>query len=156
MEFKMIKGRGWSLVKLISVDACRFMVGLTVKPELPHVDIDLSNEQDVNRYYNYICNGVDTILTAQIQADVLEDILKLIPYSLRDRFNYYTEDLLVEIKEGFTRNIKKAILQFALRDPLQEHRLEVRAASLLFHQFSECIGWLVSQGTLSISAGGGG
>ena len=111
------------------------MVGLTVKPELPHVNIDLDNDQDVNRYYNYICNGVDTNLAAQIQADVLEDILKLIPYSLRDRFNYCAEDLMVEIKEGFTRNIKKAILQFALQDPLQEHRLEVRAASLLFHQF---------------------
>ncbi|XP_076670804.1 dynein axonemal heavy chain 7 [Andrena cerasifolii] len=116
----------------------RFTAGLTVKPELPHVDVDLNNDQDVNRYYNYICNGVDTILTAQIQADIVEDILKLIPYSLRERFNYYADDLLAEVKEDFTRNIKKAILQFALQDPLQGHRLEdstSRAARYFAEEF---------------------
>ncbi|XP_034174982.2 dynein heavy chain at 36C [Osmia lignaria lignaria] len=98
----------------------RFVVSLVVKPKLETANIDLSNDQEVNRYYNYICDGADTIHTVQIQDDVIEKILNLVPYRLTDRFNYCTESLLIEIKDIFTRNIKKAILEHALKNPLQE------------------------------------
>lgn len=104
-----------------------------MKPELPEQDIDLNNDQDVNRYYNYIFTGVDMTHTVEIQDDVLENILNLVPYSLRDRFGYHTETLLIEIKEGFRRNIKKAILQFALRNPLQEYLMEVEEVRLMLN-----------------------
>lgn len=102
------------------------MVSLITKPELPNVDIDLNNDEDVNRYYNYICNGVDTVHTVQIQDVVIEKILLLVPYHLRDRFAYYTESLLIEIKDTYTRNIKKAILQYALQVPVQKYLLKVQ------------------------------
>ncbi|XP_033301318.1 dynein heavy chain 7, axonemal-like [Bombus bifarius] len=102
----------------------RYMVSLITKPELPNVDIDLNNDEDVNRYYNYICNGVDTVHTVQIQDVVIEKILLLVPYHLRDRFAYYTESLLIEIKDTYTRNIKKAILQYALQVPVQKYLLK--------------------------------
>lgn len=101
------------------------MVSLITKPELPNVDIDLNNDEDVNRYYNYVCNGVDTVHTVQIQDVVIEKILLLVPYHLRDRFAYYTESLLIEIKDTYTRNIKKAILQYALQVPVQNYLLKV-------------------------------
>nr|XP_031838488.1 dynein heavy chain 7, axonemal-like [Nomia melanderi] len=109
----------------------RFMVGLVVKPELPKSEIDLRLDPQINRYYNYISNGVDTFYMAQIHEDVLEKILDLVPCNLRDRFNYCTEDLLKEIKDTFTTNIKKAILEFALLNPLQEYLHEEEGSHLL-------------------------
>nr|XP_033343016.1 uncharacterized protein LOC117230058 [Megalopta genalis] len=102
------------------------MVGLLVKPELPKLDVDSSLDADSNRYYNYISNGADTF-HAQIHDDVLENILRLVPYCIRDRFYHCTEDLLFEIKDRYTRDIKKAILQFALQDSLQEQSQKVDA-----------------------------
>ncbi|KOX76420.1 Dynein heavy chain 7, axonemal [Melipona quadrifasciata] len=102
----------------------RYVVSLIVKTELPNIDIDLSNDEDVNRYYNYICNGIDTVHTVQIQDNVIEKILLLVPYYLRVRFTYYTENLLIEIKDIYTRNIKKAILQYALQDPVENFLFE--------------------------------
>jgi len=101
------------------------MVGLIVKPELPEKDVDLSDDKDVNRYYYYICNGVDTIRTVSIENVFVEAILDLVPGSLRDKFPDCAGDLILEIKEDFTKNMKKAIVEFALRDPSEERPLEV-------------------------------
>lgn len=101
------------------------MVGLIVKPELPEKDVDLSDDMDINRYYYYICNGVDTIHTVSIEDVFVEAILDLIPSSLRDKFPDYASDLILEIKENFTKNMKKAIVEFALTDPFEEHLTEV-------------------------------
>ncbi|CAK9814603.1 Dynein axonemal heavy chain 7 [Anthophora plagiata] len=109
----------------------RLMVGLIVKTELPGVNIDLNNDKDVNRYYNYICNGVDTVHAVKIQDDVLEMILSLVPSNLRGRFEYHTEDLLFEIKAIFTENIKKAILEYALQDPMEEYFSQEKISQML-------------------------
>lgn len=100
-------------------------MGLIVRPELSEKDVDLSDDKDINRYYYYICNGVDTIHTAGIEEDFIEAILSLIPSNLRDRFPEFTNNLMTEIKEDFTKNIKKAIVEFALTDPSKEHPSEV-------------------------------
>lgn len=101
------------------------MVGLIEKPELPAIDIDLSDDRDVNRYYYYICNGVDTIHTAHIEQDFVDAILDLVSSNLRDQFPDFTKKVMVEIKEDFTKNIKKAIVKFALTDPAEEYPSEV-------------------------------
>ncbi|XP_025075890.1 dynein heavy chain 7, axonemal-like isoform X2 [Pogonomyrmex barbatus] len=98
----------------------RFLVGLIVKPELPEKDWDLSDDKDVNRYYYYLCNGVDTIHTASIDV-FIEAILNLVPGILRDKFPDFANNLMLEIKEDFTKNIKKAIVKFALTHPSEEH-----------------------------------
>lgn len=96
-----------------------------MKPELPEKDVDLSDDKDVNRYYYYVCNGVDTIRTVSIEDVFVEAILDLIPARLRDKFPDCAGDLILEIKEDFTRNMKKAIVEFALTDPSKEHPSEV-------------------------------
>ena len=111
---------------------CRYVVSLIVKTELTNIDIDLSNDEDVNRYYNYICNGIDTLHTVQIQDNVIEKILLLVPYYLRVRFTYYTESLLIEIKDIYSRNIKKAILQYALQDSVENFLFEVQLKFQLY------------------------
>lgn len=105
--------------------AIRFMVGLIVKPELPEKDVDLSDDKYINRYYYYICNGVDTIHTVSIEGVFVEAILDLVPASLRDKFPEFTNNLILEIKEDFTKNIKRAIVEFALTDSAKERPLEV-------------------------------
>ncbi|KAH0950776.1 hypothetical protein HN011_006322 [Eciton burchellii] len=99
----------------------RFMVGLIVKPELPSEDVDLSDDADINRYYYYICNGVDTIHAAGIDEKAVERILALVPKILRERYPDFSDNLMTEIKEGFTTHIKRAIVEFALTDYLEEH-----------------------------------
>lgn len=101
------------------------MVGLIVKPELSAKDIDLGDDKDVNRYYYYICNGVDTIHTASIEQVFIEAILDLVPSNLRDQFPDFANNLMIEIKEDFIKNIKKAIIEFALADPSEEYFSEV-------------------------------
>ena len=100
------------------------MVGLIVKPELEK-DVDLSEDKDVNRYYYYICNGVDTIRTVSVEDVFIEAILDLVPGTLREKFPDFTGDLFLEIKEDFTKNMKKAIIEFALADPFEEHPSQV-------------------------------
>lgn len=97
--------------------ATRFMVGLIVKPELPDIDVDLNDDKDVNRYYYYICYGVDTIHTASLDEDFVEAIFRLVPGDLRTRFPDLADKLISEIKEDFTKNIKRAVVEFALTDP---------------------------------------
>lgn len=101
------------------------MVGLIVKPELPAKDIDLGADKDVNRYYYYICNGVDTIHTASIEQVFVEAILDLVPSNLRNQFPDFANNLMIEIKEDFIKNIKRAIIEFALTDPSEEYSSEV-------------------------------
>lgn len=96
------------------------MIGLIVKPELPAKDIDLSDDRDVNRYYYYICNGVDTIHTASIEQIFVEAILDLVPSNLRNQFPDFANNLMIEIKEDFIKNMKRAIVEFALTDPFEE------------------------------------
>lgn len=102
----------------------RFIVGLIVKPELPAKDIDLSDDRDVNRYYYYICNGVDTIHTASIEQVFVEAMLDLVPSNLRDQFPDFANNLMIEIKEDFIKNMKRAIVEFALTDPFEEYSSE--------------------------------
>lgn len=96
------------------------MVGLIVKPELPAKDFDLSDDKDVDRYYYYICNGVDTVHTVGIEEESIEAMLVLIPESLRNQFPDLCHNLMLEIMDDFTWNMKRAIVEFALMDQLED------------------------------------
>lgn len=110
-----------SIIKINSLVA-RFMVGLIVKPELKsEMDVDLRDDKDVDRYYYYICNGVNTIQATSMDEDVTNAIFDLVSDKLRARFSDFTDNLMIEIKEEFMKNMKKAIVEFALTDPFEEH-----------------------------------
>ncbi|XP_043500187.1 dynein axonemal heavy chain 7-like [Polistes fuscatus] len=98
----------------------RYIVGLITKPELSETKEDLQIDNNTNRYYYYIYHGVDTTRIARIQEDVLKKILNLVPRKFRDKFIDYTNQLLIEIEEDFSRNIKRAVLESALLDPYGE------------------------------------
>ncbi|XP_063979948.1 dynein axonemal heavy chain 7-like [Diachasmimorpha longicaudata] len=94
----------------------RFMVGLIVKPEGFH-DV---RDKDVNRYYNYVRNGVDTIHVANMGENDVEKILSLVPSDFRERFQDFTKELLEQIREDYVGAIKQSIVDFVLSDPFQE------------------------------------
>ncbi|KAF7398391.1 hypothetical protein HZH66_006288 [Vespula vulgaris] len=98
----------------------RYLVGLIMKPELSKMNEDLQIDKSINRYYYYISHGVDTTQIARIQESVLNKILRLVPHKLLNRFVDYTNKLLMEIEEDFSRNIKRAVLESALLNPYEE------------------------------------
>lgn len=91
-----------------------------MKPELSEMNEDLQIDKSINRYYYYISHGVDTTQIARIQESVLNKILSLVPHKLLNRFVDYTNKLLMEIEEDFSRNIKRAVLESALLNPYEE------------------------------------
>lgn len=99
----------------------RYLVGLITKPELSEMNEDLQIDKNTNRYYYYICHGADTTQIARIQEDVLNKILSLVPRELLNRFVDYTNKLLKEIEDDFSRNIKRAVLESALLNPYDEN-----------------------------------
>ncbi|EGI62283.1 Dynein heavy chain 12, axonemal [Acromyrmex echinatior] len=119
-KIQKLRGIPHTMKRLREEKFRRFMVGLIVKPELEK-DVDLSDDKDINKYYYYICNGVDTIHAVSIEDVFVEAILDLVPGSLREKFFNFTDDLIFEIKEDFTKNMKKAIVKFALADPFEEY-----------------------------------
>ncbi|XP_011298266.1 dynein heavy chain 7, axonemal-like [Fopius arisanus] len=92
------------------------MVGLIVKPK----GLDAVSDKDVNRYYNYVRNGVDTIHVANIGKDDVEKIVKLVPYEFRQRFENFMEELMGQVREDYVGAIKQSIVDFVLSDPFQD------------------------------------
>ncbi|XP_071052666.1 dynein axonemal heavy chain 7 [Onthophagus taurus] len=79
-------------------------------------DISNAEDKELLRYYNYIRHGVDTIHVSPMDQKVLDEILLLIPKKLK-KFREILSTAIEETKEDFTMVIKKAIVDFALKDP---------------------------------------
>ena len=101
----------------------RHMVGLTIKPELPEEGFDINNDRDINRYYYYIRNGIDTIHVTSIDDQTIAKIIQLIPEKWHRRFKELAELLITEIRNDFIFGIKKSIVEFVLTDPFQDKNL---------------------------------
>lgn len=84
--------------------------------ELSSDALPTSEDMEILRYYYYIQNGVDTMHVASIDQEWLNHIMHLIPQQLRNWTDILTE-LIDELKEEFLLCIKKAIVDFVLRDP---------------------------------------
>ena len=102
----------------------RYLIDLIVKPELSEKELD-NIDKDVNRYHYYIQNGIDTIHVTTIEEKIIQNIILLIPEKFRIRFVELVNDLLKEVKSEFTVTMKEAIVEFALRDPLENDLVQV-------------------------------
>ena len=78
------------------------------------------------RYHYYIQNGIDTVHVAPMAVSWQQRIATLIPNKLRSNFVNTLEDLTDEIKEDYLMSVKKAIVDFVLKDPMdREEETEV-------------------------------
>ncbi|GCC28735.1 hypothetical protein chiPu_0007169 [Chiloscyllium punctatum] len=80
-------------------------------------------EKDILRYYYYINHGIDTDHVAPMEDSWLEDVLSLVPLRLKTHI-VTIESLSDEMKEDYLLSVKKAIVDFVLRDPREKEEVK--------------------------------
>jgi dynein heavy chain len=73
-------------------------------------------EKDILRYYYYIHNGIDTEHVAPLENIRLQNVMSLITEKLRKTHQQTLVDLSDEVREDYLLSVKKAIVDFVLRD----------------------------------------
>ncbi|XP_043929631.1 dynein axonemal heavy chain 7 [Protopterus annectens] len=109
----------------------------------PRAGSPTSVEKDILRYYYYIHNGIDTEHVAAMEDSWLEHVLELVPRHLK-ALSSTIDSLSDEMKEDYLFSVKKAIVDFVLRDPrekdddkkqdLPPHRAEVAILPKPWHK----------------------
>jgi dynein heavy chain len=79
-----------------------------------------STEKDILRYYYYIHNGIDTEYVAPLEPVRLKNVMSLIPEKLRQYHLQTVADLSDQIREDYLLSVKKAIVDFVLKDSRKE------------------------------------
>ncbi|KAJ1556901.1 hypothetical protein HK096_010209, partial [Nowakowskiella sp. JEL0078] len=75
----------------------------------------------MQRYYYYISNGIDTNHVADMEEKWLENVLGLLPKTLRKKHRPTIQTLSAEMREDYHMSVKKAIVDFVLKDPRQKN-----------------------------------
>nr|XP_033800562.1 dynein heavy chain 7, axonemal [Geotrypetes seraphini] len=107
---------------------------LSLDEDQPGAGPSTALEKDILRYNYYIKHGIDTEHVAPMEDSWLQNVLDLVPSHLKG----YTEiiyELSDEMREDYLLSVKKAIVDFVLKDPrlkeedkkqdIPEHRIEL-------------------------------
>ncbi|BFZ21958.1 hypothetical protein BsWGS_24997 [Bradybaena similaris] len=76
-------------------------------------------EKDILRYYYYIHHGIDTEHVAPMEDAWLQNVLKLISAKLKEGHQDTIDNLSDEMRDDYLLSVKKAIVDFVLKDPRQ-------------------------------------
>ncbi|XP_067686354.1 dynein axonemal heavy chain 7-like [Haliotis asinina] len=101
-------------------------------PPLSHTGSPTAAEKDILRYYYYIHNGIDTEHVAPMEDSWLENVLFLVPQTLKGGHDETIENLSDEMREDYLLSVKKAIVDFVLKDPREKD--EDKKEKLLPHR----------------------
>jgi dynein heavy chain, axonemal len=82
-------------------------------------------EKDVLRYYYYINNGIDTEHIEAIDESWEANIMAFVSDSLKEGRGATIENLWDEVKDDYLTSIKKAIVDFVLKDDKKEDKKEL-------------------------------
>lgn len=77
-------------------------------------------EKDILRYYYYIHHGIDTKNVAPMEDVWIDNVLSLVPESCKVNLDEYISTLSDEVREDYLLSVKKAIVDFVLRDPREK------------------------------------
>jgi dynein heavy chain, axonemal len=122
-----------------------------------------SIEKDILRYYYYIHNGIDTEHIAPLETIRLTNVMSLIPDKLRKSCKDSLLDLSEEVREDYLLSVKKAIVDFVLRDSrdtesdkttedkLPEYKLELEIVPKPWHASFERARYDISKNLHSIN-----
>eukprot|EP00117_Sycon_ciliatum_P025270 scpid3533/ scgid21010/ Dynein heavy chain 7, axonemal; Axonemal beta dynein heavy chain 7; Ciliary dynein heavy chain 7; Dynein heavy chain-like protein 2; hDHC2 len=87
------------------------------------------SETKMLRYYYYIQHGIDTKFISPMEDTWIEAIMRFVPRPLRQRFGKDVEELCDEVRDRYLLSVKKAIVDFVLKDPhAPEFNIEDRPA----------------------------
>ncbi|KAI8929016.1 dynein heavy chain, N-terminal region 2-domain-containing protein [Entophlyctis helioformis] len=81
---------------------------------------NIQDKDKMQRYYYYITNGVDTQHVADMEEEWLSNVLRLIPSRLK-ALQSSVYQLSAEMREDYHMSVKKAIVDFVLKDPRQKN-----------------------------------
>ncbi|KAJ3027401.1 Dynein heavy chain 7, axonemal, partial [Rhizophlyctis rosea] len=99
----------------------------------------------MQRYYYYITNGIDTHHVADMEDQWLYNVLKLLPKGLKGRHQASLGVLSGEMRDDYHMSVKKAIVDFVLKDPRdkndyggnektgQENFVSIRQSTPMWH-----------------------
>ncbi|KAJ3227682.1 Dynein heavy chain 7, axonemal [Clydaea vesicula] len=76
------------------------------------------------RYYYYITNGIDTQHVAEMKNEWLKNVLDLLPDNLKNQHEDALQILSSEMREDYHMSVKKAIVDFVLKDPRDKNSLD--------------------------------
>lgn len=101
----------------------RHLIELIVKSEHSGDDDDdddeilnSSRDIDINRYYYYIQNGINTVHVTTFEKNIVDNIIILVSPKFRNRFHESLNNLLKEVEDEFIISMKKSIVEFAFKD----------------------------------------
>ncbi|KAI3386968.1 hypothetical protein SNEBB_010455 [Seison nebaliae] len=93
-----------------------------------------SDEANILRYYYYIHNGIDTEDVAALENNWLRNVLSKLPMHLIHAHRRTVDKLSEEMKDDYLVAVKKAIVDFVLRDVRDEEVTEDMRDDLLPHR----------------------
>ncbi|XP_076664543.1 dynein axonemal heavy chain 7 [Andrena cerasifolii] len=73
---------------------------------------------DILRYYYYLNHGVDNVYVGSMDPRLLEDILRMIPATWREKFKESVRELVKEVKGEYALDVKKSVIEFVIGDSL--------------------------------------
>jgi dynein heavy chain len=84
-------------------------------------------EKDILRYYYYIHNGIDTEHVAPLENVRIQNVMSLISERLRKDYQNSVAILSDEVREDYLLSVKKAIVDFVLRDSKEQESDKYKA-----------------------------
>ena len=80
----------------------------------------LQDRETIQRYYYYITNGIDTQHVADMEDKWLNNVKRMLPDKLKLSHQLVLASLSNEMREDYHMSVKKAIVDFVLKDPREK------------------------------------